>query len=162
MWGQNSRPDQYIAFAGSDALHYAGCRSASAVWRLQVVALQLSSRHRHTAVCCARLPCSSVERQRAEMPRQVFPEQEFVVVATFEEQASADGLQRVQPQLAVFEIKIVGGRQAPPPHRLIAALCCIQTCQTPRQMAGRVQAKRALLCDARTACLANSRQDSPA
>ncbi len=77
---------------------------------LQVVALQLSSGHHHTAVCCAWLPCSSVERQRAQMPRMAFPDKEFVVVASFAEEGQPGGLQTVRPQLAVFEFRVEGSR----------------------------------------------------
>ena len=77
---------------------------------LQVVALQLGSGHHHTAVCCAWLPCSSVERQRAQMPRMAFPDKEFVVVASFAEEGQPGGLQTVQPQLAVFEFRVAGSR----------------------------------------------------
>ena len=77
---------------------------------LQVVALQLGSGHHHTAVCCAWLPCSSVERQRAQMPRMALPDKEFVVVASFAEEGHPGGLQTVHPLLTVFEFRVEGSR----------------------------------------------------
>ncbi len=81
---------------------------------LQVVALQLGRGHTATAICCARLPTSSVTALH-NLPGPPPPEKEFVVVASYVSQPKASqgsqaGPARTPSQglLSVFEVCTAG------------------------------------------------------
>ena len=76
---------------------------------VQVVALQLGEGHMATAVCCARLPSSSVTALH-HLP-QPPPEKEFVVVASYVShgRSQAGAMERpCQGLLSVFEVCSAG------------------------------------------------------
>ena len=75
--------------------------------RLQVVALQLGEDHTATALCCARLPSSSVTALH-NLPGQPPTEKEFVVMASYlaSDSGFETGAGPGSPQafLSVFEV----------------------------------------------------------
>ncbi len=81
---------------------------------LQVVALQLGRGHTATAICCARLPTSSVTALH-HLPGPPPPEKEFVVVASYVSQPKASQGSQAGPAhtpsqglLSVFEVCTAG------------------------------------------------------
>ncbi len=81
---------------------------------LQVVALQLGKGHTATAICCARLPTSSVTALH-HLPGPPPPEKEFVVVASYVSQPKASQGSQAGPAhtpsqglLSVFEVCTAG------------------------------------------------------
>ena len=81
---------------------------------MQVVALQLGKGHTATAICCARLPSSSVAALH-HLPGRPPAEKEFVVVASYVSQPKASQASQAGPAhapsqglLSVFEVCTAG------------------------------------------------------
>ena len=102
---------------------------------LQVVALQLGRGHTATAICCARLPTSSVTSLH-HLPGPPPPEKEFVVVASYVSQPKASQGSQAGPAhtpsqglMFVFEVCTAGtaGQTTAAASNRLAAECSSAT-----------------------------------
>ena len=102
---------------------------------LQVVALQLGKGHTATAICCARLPTSSVTALH-HLPGRPPAEKEFVVVASYVSQPQASQGSQAGPArppsqglLSVFEVCAAGtaGPTAAAANSRLVAECFLAT-----------------------------------